>query len=123
MLLKPDYLEGRLALARSYAQVDSTLQAETQYEEVLKMEPKHSEALKQVGYYNLIRKNYAKATQYLRKHVELEPKSEYGWLWLAQGSALNRQIHDAKAAYQKVLQINPKNADAQKGLELLEQYE
>jgi tetratricopeptide (TPR) repeat protein len=121
--LKPDHMEGRLALARSFAQVDSNLQAEAQYEEVLKLEPKHAEALKQVGYYNLIRKNYAKAVSYLRKHVELEPKSEYGWLWLAQGSALNRQIHEAKAAYQKVLQINPKNADAQKGLELLEQYE
>lgn len=123
LALKPDYMEGRLALARSFAQVDSNLQAEAQYEEVLKLEPKHAEALKQVGYYNLIRKNYAKAVSYLRKHVELEPKSEYGWLWLAQGSALNRQIHEAKAAYQKVLQINPKNADAQKGLELLEQYE
>ncbi len=123
LALKPDYMEGRLALARSLAQVDSAAQAEAQYEEVLKLEPKHTEALKQVGYYNLIRKNYAKAVAYLRKHVELEPKSEYGWLWLAQGSALNRQIHEAKAAYQKVLQINPKNADAQKGLELLEQYE
>lgn len=123
LALKPDYMEGRLALARSYAQVDSTAQAETQYEEVLKLDPKHAEALKQVGYYNLIRKNYVKAVTYLRRHVELEPKSEYGWLWLAQGSALNRQIHEAKAAYQKVLQINPKNADAQKGLELLEQYE
>lgn len=123
LALKPDYLEGRLALARSYAQMDSTQQAGVQYEEVLKLAPKHSEALKQLGYYNLIGKNYAKAILYLRKHVELEPKSEYGWLWLAQGSALNRQISEAKAAYQKVLQINPKNADAQKGLELLEQYE
>ncbi|MEK7726902.1 MAG: tetratricopeptide repeat protein [candidate division KSB1 bacterium] len=123
LALKPEHMEGRLALARSFAQVDSTLQAEAQYEEVLKLEPKHAEALKQVGYYNLIRKNYVKAVSYLRKHVELEPKSEYGWLWLAQGSALNRQIHEAKTAYQRVLQINPKNADAQKGLELLEQYE
>lgn len=123
LALKPEHLDGRLALARSFAQVDSTAQAEAQYEEVLKLEPKHAEALKQVGYYNLIRKNYVKAVSYLRKHVELEPKSEYGWLWLAQGSALNRQIQEAKAAYQKVLQINPKNADAQKGLELLEQYE
>jgi cytochrome c-type biogenesis protein CcmH/NrfG len=59
----------------------------------------------------------------LRRHVEVEPKSEYGWLWLAQGAALNRQFEEAKAAYQKVLQLNPKNADAQKGLEMLEHFQ
>jgi tetratricopeptide (TPR) repeat protein len=120
---KPDHLDGRLSLARTYAQVDSFAQAEVEYEAVLKLDPKHSEAHKQVGYYNLLKKNYAKAVQHLRKHVELEPKSEYGWLWLAQGLALNRQFADAMPAYRRVLQLNPKNADAQKGLDMLEQFQ
>ncbi len=120
---KPEHLDGRLSLARTFAQVDSFAQAEAEYEAVLKLDPKQSEAYKQIGYYNLIRKNYPKATQHLRKHVELDPKSEYGWLWLAQGSALSRQFAEAKTAYQKVLQINAKNADAQKGLEMLEQFQ
>jgi superkiller protein 3 len=118
--LKPDHLEARLSLARTYAQVDSQAQAESEYEAVLGLDPKNSEAFKQIGFYNLLKKNYGKATQMLRKHVELESKSEYGWLWLAQGLALNRQYEEAKTAYRKVLQLNSQNADAQKGLQLLE---
>jgi tetratricopeptide (TPR) repeat protein len=76
---------------------------------------------------DLNRKRILDAVEHFRKAIKLDPKSVQGHLWLAQGLIFSRLEWEPEAAieltkearqeYKKVLQLDPNNVDAKKGLE------
>jgi tetratricopeptide (TPR) repeat protein len=118
--LEPDNAQGHLWLAQCYATLDSVQQAKRQYEAVSRLDSTNAEALRYIGFTHLIGKDYAGAVPILEKALRLDPNSLQGRLWMAQAYALNRQKEKAIAEYHKVLKLDPHNADAEKGLRLLE---
>jgi tetratricopeptide (TPR) repeat protein len=68
------------------------------------------------------------AVRHFRRSVELDPNSPSAHLWLAQGLIISRVEGDNKRnkelldeaciEYRKVLKLDPRNADAQKGMNL-----
>lgn len=58
--------------------------------------------------------NFKEAQTFLLKVINSDPGSEFGWLWL--GYSLN-DAEKSKYCFQRVLALNPKNADAWKSLD------
>ena len=116
--------DRHLWLGLLYAQVDSLPQAEREFERVVELDPTSSNnkaiALRQLGYYRLLRKENAAAIDLLEQSAGINPRDAGTLLWLGQGyqNAGNR----AKAAenYRQVLELDPGNVDARNGLRSLE---
>jgi len=68
----------------------------------------------------LVKKNVEGSIPYLEKAVKLRPDDENAHLWLAQAYHSIAKVEDARREYNAVLKINSKNADAIKGLRLLD---
>lgn len=64
------------------------------------------------GGYHLNRAEYAKAEEYLRKYVELAPDDVTGWLRLGEVCARQGRRDAAREAWERVLKIEPGNAEA-----------
>lgn len=60
--------------------------------------------------------NKAEAQKLLLKATELDQSNEQAWMWL---SAVVDTVEDQIICLENVLQINPNNADAKRGLEML----
>lgn len=107
-----------------YMQADSLEQAEAEFEQAAALDPGTSSnkaiALRQLGYYALVRRDHAGAIERLEQSATINPKDPGTLLWLAQ--AYQNSGNRAKAAeyYRRVLQLDPGNGDARNGLRLLE---
>jgi tetratricopeptide (TPR) repeat protein len=76
---------------------------------------------------DLNRKRILEAVEHFRKAIKLDPKSVQGHLWLAQGLIFSRLewepeeakklTEEARQEYKRVLQLDPNNVDAKKGLD------
>ena len=60
--------------------------------------------------------NKSEAQALLLRATEIDQSSEQAWMWL---SAVVESIEDQMICLENVLQINPKNADAKRGLDML----
>ena len=124
--LKPDNKDVRHRLAYIYNDnLKNFSSAKEQYEEILKLDSADCGAKGFLGYSLLMLKRHSDAIPYLSSAVicapKLAPQSNVQFhLWLAQAFALSGQKSKAKQWYNKVLLLDPRNADAKKGLELLE---
>ena len=103
-----------------YAQVDSVAQATQALKRAIELDSLATNkntgvALRQLGFYRLVAKDYNDAIQMLERAVTISPQDVQALVWLGQGyqNAGNR----AKAcdAYRRALQIDPKQPDALKG--------
>ncbi len=107
-----------------YQQVDSTAQAEQEFQRAVALDSTGSAnkalALRQLGYFRLLRKEYGDAVQMLDQSVALNPRDVQALVWLAQGAQNSGNRAKAVENYRKVLQLDPKNQEAIKGLKLLE---
>ena len=125
--LKNDYMPSLLWLARTYRYMDSLQTARKVYENIVQVaDTNHSEYQTELsesygffGYLDLLKKRYKPAIEDLNTSLKYAPVSWQYHLWLAQAFALNGQKHEAIKEYKLVLSLNPKNADALKGLKLL----
>lgn len=115
-----DYKPAWIWLAQSYSQIDSSAESKAAYEQVLRLDANNAEANRQIGVYYLVKRNFDSAINYLKKSVEIDPTNEMAHLWLAQAYHSAFKVPEARVEYNIVLKINPKNADAIKGLKLLE---
>jgi Tfp pilus assembly protein PilF len=77
-------------------------------------------AFRQLGFYRLLKKQWAAATPLLRQAVTLDPADTQAWLWLGQGYQNAGNRPKASESYQRVLALDPKNALARNGLKSLE---
>jgi tetratricopeptide (TPR) repeat protein len=126
--IKPDYIAAELWLARSYAAIkDSAEEATAAFKKVISLaqgnEDKYknelAEAYSHLGVTDLIKKKYPPAIEELKSAITYKPDEPMYHLWLAQGYALSGKKEAAIVEYKKVLSLDPKNADAKKGLKLL----
>jgi tetratricopeptide (TPR) repeat protein len=122
--IAPEKPDRHFWLGLLYAQVDSSAQAEPEFQQVASLEGGSAQnraiALRQLGYYRLLRKDYPGAIQMLEQSAGLNPKDCGTLLWLAQACQNSGNRAKAIEYYRKVLQCDPNNADARNGLKILE---
>lgn len=122
--IAPDKPDRHFWLGLLYVQADSAARAEQEFQQVVQLEggsaSNRAIALRQLGYYRLIRKDYGGASERLEQSAALNPKDAGTLLWLAQcyQNAGNRS--KAVENYRRVLALDPGNADARTGLKVLE---
>jgi tetratricopeptide (TPR) repeat protein len=76
-------------------------------------------ANRQLGFYRLLEKDWDGAIPLLTKAVTLWNQDVQAWVWLGQAHQNSGNRGKATECYQKALEIDPKQADARKGLEIL----
>ena len=107
-----------------YVQADSVDRAQQEFQRVVELDNGTSNnkaiALRQLGYYRLLRKEYAGAIEYLEQSASMNPKDPGTILWLAQGYQNSGNRGRAAENYRRVLALDPSNADARNGLKILE---
>ena len=107
-----------------YVQADSVGRAEEEFQRVVELDTGTSNnkaiALRQLGYYRLLRKENAGAIELLEQSAGINPKDPGTLLWLAQGYQNSGIRGKAAENYRKVLSLDPSNADARNGLKILE---
>lgn len=122
--LAPDKPDRHFWLGLLYVQSDSTAQAEEEFQRVVDLEGgspgNRAIALRQLGYYRLLRKDYGGAIERLEQSSGLNAKDAGTLLWLAQGYQNAGNRSKAVENYRRVLQLDPNNADARNGLRIIE---
>lgn len=107
-----------------YIQADSVDQAEQEFQRVVDLDTGNSNnkaiALRQLGYYRLLRKEYGAAIELLEQSASINPRDAGTLLWLAQGYQNSGNRGRAAENYRRVLTLDPGNADARNGLRILE---
>ena len=107
-----------------YVQADSTDQAQQEFQRVVDLDTGSSNnkaiALRQLGYYRLLRKEYGGAIELLEQSASMNPRDAGTLLWLAQGYQNSGNRARAAENYRRVLTVDPGNADARNGLKILE---
>ena len=110
-----------------YAQVDSVESAKLEMRRVLELDTAASSqrgiALRQLGYYMLLDKEYPEAVRLLESATELikdPPSLGQTWVWVGQGYQNSGNRVKAREAYDRALQINPGDAVALKSKQSLD---
>jgi len=110
-----------------YAQVDSVEGAKHEMQRVLDLDTTASAqrgiALRQLGYYKLLEKDYAEAVRLLESAAALikdPPSLGQTWVWIGQGYQNSGNRTKALDAYNKALAINSNDAVALKSKQSLE---
>uniref|UniRef100_A0A832I1R4 Tetratricopeptide repeat protein n=1 Tax=Eiseniibacteriota bacterium TaxID=2212470 RepID=A0A832I1R4_UNCEI len=107
MFAQSDSVEAaRAALARS-VELDSTSKVQ-------------GVAFRQLGFYDLVARRYAEAIRHLERAVQLDEKDVQAWVWLGQGQQNTGNRGRALEAYRRALALDPRQADALKGIQALE---
>jgi cellulose synthase operon protein C len=107
-----------------YSQADSSAQAEAEFEQAVALDQTATNnraiALRQLGYYHLLRRDHPGAIVRLEESASINPKDPGTLLWLAQAYQNSGNRAKAVESYRRVLQLDPANGDARNGLKLLE---
>ena len=77
-------------------------------------------ARRQLGFYQLLEKNWTGAIGDLERAVQLDDKDTQAWVWLAQGYQNSGNRTKALEAYRRALALDPNQADAKKGIQVLQ---
>jgi len=128
--MRPSYVYGHLYLARTLSQMDSIKAARNSYLVAAQLadslqdryKNELGEAYRYVTFTYLVEKVYAPALESVTKAVQFRPTDLELQLWRAQILHALDKRDEAKKQYQKVLQMDPGNKEAKKGLDLLELY-
>jgi tetratricopeptide (TPR) repeat protein len=110
-----------------YAQVDSVELAKQEMRRVVELDttasPQRGIALRQLGYYMLLGKDYPEAVRLLESATELikdPPSLGQTWVWVGQGYQNSGNRVKAREAYDRALQINPNDVVAIKSRQSLD---
>lgn len=76
-------------------------------------------AQRQLGFYRLLEKDWDGAIPKLERAVAINDQDVQAWVWLAQGYQNSGNRAKATESYKRALQIDPRQPDAVKGLEIL----
>ena len=96
---------------------DSLKRAQDEFEHSLKDAPDNPEALNGLGLLVSKQKKYDDAIRYFKQAVAVRPTFDDAYNNLGVVYEAKKNILEAKANYRKALQINPKNALAQKNID------
>jgi tetratricopeptide (TPR) repeat protein len=89
------------------------------YTKAAALKPPSSDDLKIVGLNYVLLGDYASAIHWLEKAVELDLKNHEAWYFLGRAYYTRSRIPEAKAAFERVLQLNPNDAKAENNLGLV----
>jgi len=78
-----------------------------------------SKARAQLGYYQLLAKEWPGAIQHLERSVALDAQYVQAWVWLGQGYQNSGNRDKAMDAYRKALALDPNQPEASKGVKVL----
>ncbi len=125
--IKPDYITTLQWLGKTYQYMDSSEAASQTYDRLISVassDPVNNKTVLSDAYGSkalilLIKKKYSPAIDPLKEAIKYDPDNSQYHLWLAQAYALTNHKEDAIREYRKTLQLDPKNADAKKGLRIL----
>ena len=106
------------------AQVDSVAAAKTVLSRAVTLDTTGTSkntgvAQRQLGFYDLLAKDYSSAIQKLEKSVQISDKDVQAWVWLAQAYQNSGNRTKACEAYKRALAIDPQQPDALKGVKSL----
>ncbi len=107
-----------------YAQLDSTDAASRALSRAIELDSTGTTrntaiALRQLGYYDLLKKSYADAVQRLSKAASINNQDVQTWVWLGQAYQNSGQKGKACETYDKVLSLAPGQPDAVRGKKAL----
>jgi superkiller protein 3 len=110
-------LWNQLAAALSLAnQLNDAVVA---YSRALQASPQDPTALRGRGFTYLVQEKYALAIKDLKAAAQVDPGNVDTMVWLGQALLNNGQISEAKVAFEKAVELDPSNADALEGLDLI----
>ncbi len=121
-LLAPGKADRQFWLGILYAQLDSTALARQAFERSVSLDSAGAfsgVAFRQLGYYELLDKDYDEAIRYLDRAVGLNDKDTQAWVWLGQGCQNSGRASRAIEAYRKALGLDPRQPDALRGIQAL----
>ena len=107
-----------------YAQVDSVAAARRELGLAVEMDSTGTNkntgvALRQLGFYKLLDRDYPEAIKMLERAVAINDKDSQAWVWLAQGYQNSGNRSKACEAYGRVLDLDSSQPDALKGKKVL----
>ncbi len=110
-----------LQLGAAYSKLKRTDQAKAAFIRTAALDSTTTGAVacQQLGYYDLVAKQYAAATKWLEESVRRDPKQPMSWVWLGQARQNSGDRGGAIDAYHKALGLKPGQPDALKGLKSL----
>jgi tetratricopeptide (TPR) repeat protein len=106
-----------------YAQLDSVPQATQAFERAVQLDTTSAlagKAYRQLGFYQLLKNQWVEATSLLERAVQLDDKDVQAWVWLGQGYQNAGNRSKALAAYRRALDIDPRQAEALRGVQALQ---
>ena len=118
--LNPENVKAHDFLARVYYQLKQYQRAADEYLAELKLDPNNCELEANAGSCFLFAKKVASAIPHLRKAVSCFPRNVDYLMMLAQALETNGNIDEAYKYYLKVLEINPKNKEAQTRIDYID---
>ena len=119
ILLMPMSIEARLGYVLPSSALGNWNQVVKQYEDILKIDDKHSTANYRLGYIYYVRKDYTSSFAYFQKVVNLYPFDYDGTHMFAWTNFQLGKMREAKILFQKTLLIKPGDASAKEGLTLI----
>ena len=89
------------------------------YTKAAARQPPSGDDLKIVGLDYVLLEDYASAIHWLEKAAELDPKNHEAWYFLGRAYYTRSRMPEAKAAFRRVLDLNPNDAKAEDNLGLV----
>jgi len=105
-----------------YAQLDSVPQARRTLRRALELDSTATfagVAYRQLGFYELLDRNYGEAIRLLEHAVQLNDKDVQAWVWMGQGHQNNGNRNRAMECYKRALALDATQQDALKGIKSL----
>ena len=88
-------------------------------QEAVRMSPRHVQAMTALANAHFANKKYKEAEKYYKKSLDIDESSSVNWQYLGSALYFLGENEEALEAYEKSLEINPFNAEAQLALSML----
>jgi tetratricopeptide (TPR) repeat protein len=102
---------------------DSVASAIDVYRQAISMDSTSADSWRGAGLAYLLQKDCANATPFLEKGIEIDAENVQGRVWLAQAYSQCGDINRAKNQFNEVLNRDPTNSQAARGLDLIRKFE
>jgi tetratricopeptide (TPR) repeat protein len=120
VLLAPGKSDYQFWMGILYAQLDSVSLSREALQRAVALDSTNAfagVAFRQLGFYDLLDKRYDSAIGNLERAVALNDKDIQAWVWLGQGFQNSGRPTKAIECYRKVLLLDPRQADALRGIQ------
>jgi tetratricopeptide (TPR) repeat protein len=117
--LLPYAIEAKFGLTYPAAALGNWMQVQTQYEEILKIDPNNTSANYKIGNLFYGKKDFTKAFGHFEKVVNLYPFDYDSVIIFAWTNFKLGKLREAKVLFNKALMMRPNDASATEGLGLI----